>query len=128
MTDVLEIGKLGEQVAARFLKDKGFEILEMNFKNNSGRRLGEIDIIAKDKKENELVFVEVKTRGYQKYKDTLPEENITASKLRKLSKIASVYLNYKNLTGADYRFDAISVWLDTSSGTAKIKHIRNIFL
>lgn len=128
MTDALGIGKLGEQVAAKFLKDNGYDIIEMNFKNNFGRRLGEIDIIAKDGVKNELVFVEVKTREYQKYKDTLPEENITHSKLRKLSRIASAYLNYKNLSDASYRFDAVSVWLDHNSKMAKIKHIRNIFL
>jgi len=120
------IGSMGEQAAAKFLEGNGYEILEMNFKNNLGRRLGEIDVIANDKKTGELVFVEVKTREYRKYKDTLPEENITPSKLRKLSKIASAYLNNKRLNGIDYRFDAVSVWLDQSTNTAKIKHIRSL--
>lgn len=120
------IGKKGEEIAAKFLKNKGFEILEMNYKNDSGRRLGEIDIIAKEK--DELVFAEIKTRDYQKYKDTLPEENITHSKLRKLSKIASQYLYSHKLQDSKYRFDSISVWIDLDSKMAKIKHIRNIFL
>ncbi|PJA87166.1 MAG: YraN family protein, partial [Candidatus Moranbacteria bacterium CG_4_9_14_3_um_filter_42_9] len=106
MTDILGIGKKGEEIAAEFLKNNGYEIIEMNFKNRLGRVIGEIDIIAKELKSRELVFVEVKTREYQKYKDTLPEENITPAKLRKLSKIASAWLNYKNLAGASYRFDA----------------------
>lgn len=122
-----ETGQQGEQIAADFLKNNGYNILEMNFKNNSGRRLGEIDIIAKDKN-GELVFVEVKTREYQKYKNTLPEENITRDKLHKLSKIASSYLYKNNLKDVDYRFDAISVWLDFETRLAKIKHIQNIFL
>lgn len=125
MADFLGIGKIGEQAAAKFLKDSGYEILEMNFKNDSGRRLGEIDIIAKDPAD-EIVFVEVKTREYQKYQNTLPEENITSAKLRKLSRIASAWLNYKNLKDAAYRFDAISVWLDQETNTAKIKHIKNL--
>lgn len=119
-------GKTGEQIAANFLRGKGYEIIEMNFKNNTGRRMGEIDIIAKDKENDELVFVEVKTREYQKYKNTLPEENITYSKLRKLSRIASAYLNKVRLTEASYRFDAVSVWLDWETRMAKIKHISNI--
>jgi len=107
-----ETGQAGEQVAADYLRKNGYDILEMNYQNNSGRRLGEIDIIAKDKKADELVFVEVKTRDYQKYGATLPEENITRDKLKKLSRIASAYLNQKDLRDASYRFDAISVWLD----------------
>jgi len=122
-----ETGQQGEQIAADFLKNNGYSILEMNFKNNSGRRLGEIDIISKDKN-GELVFVEVKTREYQKYKDSLPEENITRDKLHKLSKIASAYLYQNNLKDANYRFDAISVWLDFETRLAKVKHIKNMFL
>jgi putative endonuclease len=119
-------GRLGEEAAANFLRRNGYEIIEMNFKNTMGRAIGEIDIVAKDLESQELVFVEVKTREYQKYKDTLPEENITPSKLRKLSKIASAYLNYKNLMDASYRFDAISVWLDQETTMVKIKHIKSI--
>ena len=118
-----EIGQAGEQVAADYLKAKGYAILDMNFKNDSGRRLGEIDIIAKDKAADELVFVEVKTRDYQKYGATLPEENITHDKLKNLSRIAAAYLNQENLRDANYRFDAISVWLDFKTRRAKIKHI-----
>jgi len=120
------IGSMGERAAARFLQDNGYDIIGMNFKNKLGRTIGEIDIIAKELKSRELVFVEVKTREYQKYKDTLPEENITPAKLRKLSKIASAWLNYKNLAGASYRFDAISVWLDRTTKQAKIKHIKSL--
>jgi putative endonuclease len=120
-------GQIGEQVATDYLKKQDYEILERNFKNKTGRILGEIDIIAKDKEMNEIVFVEVKTREYQKYKDTLPEENITPSKLRKLNKIATRYLQENNLRDAAYRFDAISVWLDYATRNAKIKHLKSIF-
>ena len=121
------IGKDGEIAAANFLKNLGYEILDQNFKNTTGRVIGEIDIIAKDKKMNELVFVEVKTREYQRYRDTLPEENITPSKLHKLNKIATRYLQEKNMQEAAYRFDAVSVWLDYTTRLAKIKHLKSIF-
>ena len=121
-------GSIGEQIAADFLERAGYEILEMNYKNEWGRRLGEIDIIARDRKEKILVFVEVKTRDFFKYGETLPEENITRSKLRKLNKIANAYLLSKNLRSVDHRFDAVSVWLDLGSKNAKIKHIRCMFL
>ena len=125
-TQKRKFGDLGEKVAARYLKNKGYEILETNYQNNSGRRLGEIDIIAKDLERNELVFVEVKTREYFKFKDTLPEENITPFKLRKLAKIAETYLKTKKLFNENFRFDAISVWLDLDSKKAKVKHILSI--
>ena len=122
------VGQIGEKVAADFLRQKGYDILETNYKNNSGYRLGEIDIIARDKKSEEIIFVEVKTRNYQKYKDTLPEENITYNKLRKLEKIANAYLLKQHWRDKPFRFDAISIWLDLASRRAKIKHLPSICL
>jgi putative endonuclease len=128
MTNHLDIGQAGEKVAEEFLQKKGYVILGRNFKNDTGRRLGEVDIIAEDKENDELVFVEVKTRDFQKYRNTLPEENITFNKLKKLSKIANAYLYKNNLRDKNYRFDAISVWLDFETRNAKVKHIQDISL
>jgi len=122
------IGQMGEKVAANFLRRKGYEILGTNYQNSSGRRLGEIDIIAREKESGEIVFVEVKTREYEKYKDTLPEENITYSKLKKMERIASSYLYTHRLREKPYRFDAISVWLDLALRKAKIKYLKSICL
>lgn len=121
------IGKDGELAAANFLENIGYKLLTRNFTNKNGRSLGEIDLIFKDPELDELVFVEVKTRDYRKYKDTLPEENITQSKLHKMSRIATRYLQDENLQDKNYRFDAVSVWLDYATRTAKIKHLKNIF-
>lgn len=126
MSITSQTGQTGEDIAVNYLKNNGYEIIGTNFKNDSGRRLGEIDIIAKDKASDELVFVEVKARDYARYSDTLPEENITRDKLRKLAKIASAYLRVNNLQNEAYRFDAISVWLDFATRRAKIKHIKNL--
>jgi len=125
-SDKATTGQTGEQVAANFLKSKDYEILDMNFQNDSGRRLGEIDIVAKDLDQNEIVFVEVKTREYHKYKDTLPEENISYQKLRKLDKIATIYLRQHKMTDYAYRFDAVSIWLNFETRMAKIKHIQGL--
>lgn len=121
------IGQLGERVAANYLKNKGYAILEMNYKNSFGRRIGEIDIVAEDCKARELVFVEVKTRNFS-CSETLPEENITFSKLRKLSKIAQDYLRKHQKLDSSYRFDAVSVWIDREGKKARIKHMQSIFL
>jgi len=125
-TESKNLGDLGEKAAADYLKNKGYGIIERNFENAVGRRLGEIDIIAMDNRENELVFVEVKTRELDKFRNTLPEENITYPKIRKLAKIAGAYLRLRGLEDANYRFDAISVWLDKNGRQAKIKHILSL--
>lgn len=122
------IGKLGEQMASDFLQEKGYEIIEINFKNPLGRQLGEIDIIAREKKTRELIFVEVKTRDFQKYQDTLPEENITFSKLKRISKIAEFYLKKNQWKDSAFRFDAISVWVDEKRKIARFRHLKNIYL
>jgi len=123
-TSKRSFGDLGEKLAANYLKKKGYKILDLNFQNTSGRRLGEIDIVALEG--DCLVFVEVKTREMGKYSDTLPEENITHWKLMRLEKIATAYLRLKKLEDSEYRFDALSVWLDPASKIAKIKHIESL--
>lgn len=119
-------GAKGEEIAARFLIGKGYRIIGRNFKNYKGRQLGEIDIIAE--KSKEIIFVEVKTRDLKKYGKTLPEENITRSKLHKLSKIANSYIKMNNLWDHPYHFDAVSVWLSQDFNKYEIKHIENIFI
>ncbi len=88
--------------AARFLKDKGLTILEHSYRN----RQGEIDLIAKDK--DYTVFVEVK------YRKTAakghPEEAVSYSKARKISKVADHYRIYKKMSeDANIRFDVVAI-------------------
>lgn len=120
------LGQLGEDAAVEFLKKQGYKVVARNFKNRVGRQVGEIDIIAR--KNGEIVFVEVKTRNLENYGDTLPEENITPAKLRKLAKIANIYIKYNKLLDAPYHFDALSVWIGADHQAAKIKHLENIFI
>jgi len=107
-----QLGCLGEEKAAKFLKKSGYKILERNFKNSRGKRFGELDIIAYDKKSKEVVFVEVKSRLNKPGKTIIPEENITYSKLIKLQKIAQIYLMQKHWQNRPYRFDAIAINFD----------------
>jgi len=122
----LSTGARGEKAALNYLKKQDYKILETNFFNPKGRRLGEIDIIAKDGKE--IVFVEIKTR-LDYYKNApLPEESITCKKLHKLNKIASFYITKNYLFDVPYRFDAITLLADTENNCAKLKHLKNVFL
>ena len=120
------IGELGEKIAAKYLKKKGYKILEKNFTNTQGRRLGEIDIIAR--KNKEIVFVEVKSKETKENQNVLPEEKINKSKLHKLEKISAVYIKNNDLWKSSYRFDGISVWISANRKDYKIKHMQNIFI
>lgn len=124
----LSIGATGEAVAARYLKRKGFSVLEHNYRNPTGRRLGEIDIIAE--KDGEIVFVEVKTRHLTGRMENapLPEENITPRKLHKLEKIARYYLRVTGKESSPYRFDAVSVLYSPEDRQARIRHLEYIYL
>ncbi|HFC76928.1 MAG TPA: YraN family protein [Candidatus Moranbacteria bacterium] len=128
----IKIGELGEKLAGKYLKKKGYKIIEFNFQNKKGRRLGEIDIIAKTKNKiggsYKIVFVEVKTRIVKAGENNiLPEENITRQKMWKLQKIAQVYIKENGLWDFAYGFDAVTVILDVNRQSAKIKHFKDIF-
>ena len=107
------LGLAGEKKAVNFLLSKGFLILETNL----SIRNFEIDIIAIDQLNNELVFFEVKTRKND-YSGR-PSLAISKKKLKKITTVAQFYCEIKKLD-YDYRFDAIEVIGD------KIKHIENI--
>lgn len=110
------LGKKGEKIAVRFLKAKGFKIVETNYRI----RGGEIDIVAID--QETLVYIEVKTRTSDEFGS--PEESITPRKIKYLMRTAKFYRNSrKNLPDLE-RIDVISI--DLSNPTqALIKHIKN---
>jgi putative endonuclease len=81
-----EVGKLAEDLAAKFLENKGYKIMERNF---HFKRFGEIDIIAL--KKNLINFVEVKSLS--KESDFIPEIHFNKKKFKKIEKIASFYAN-----------------------------------
>ena len=126
-THIKEIGKLGERIAANYFKARGCEILEMNFENHFGYRLGEIDIVAQDPKKNEIIFAEVKTRQKGTSNSEAPEIAISRAKYHKLSKIISNYLRKNNLLDCDYRLDAIAIELDMNTRKANLKHLKYIY-
>lgn len=95
-----EKGRAGEKIASDFLKGKGYQILEINWRFNHK----EIDIIAKDEKE--IVFVEVKSRKDESF--GLPEEAVTSAKEQHLIEAAEVYLE-RNEIDLEVRFDVITL-------------------
>lgn len=97
----LSTGKSGEKLAADFLRKSGYKIIATNYRN----RLGEIDIIARDK--DTLCFVEVKTRTSDRYGS--PKEALSYSKQRHMAKAALFYLKEKGLLEKRARFDLVSI-------------------
>jgi len=121
-------GSLGEKLGCQYLKRKGYTILATNYCNTTGRRLGEIDIVAQ--KGKELIFVEVKTLLGRSSEENilLPEASITRSKLHKLERIVACYLFEKKCQSTPYHFDALAIVYDKENKKAFIKHLEHIFL
>jgi len=94
-------GRESESNAVKHLKKQGYKILEQNYRT----KLGEIDIIAKDKKT--LVFVEVKARSSDRYGN--PKWAITPKKKRQMSKVALYYLKITKQTNVKARFDVVTI-------------------
>lgn len=109
----LEIGRRGEDAAARFLERRGYDILERNWKCD----FGEADIIARN--EAAIVFVEVKTRTDEQL--GLPEEAVGPEKRQRYERIAAAYLRDNETPEAEVRFDIIGI-LVVSSDRALIRH------
>ncbi|MEP7162620.1 MAG: YraN family protein [Candidatus Moraniibacteriota bacterium] len=125
MAEHIATGQLGEDLAASYLKGEGFKILARNVANPFGKRLGELDIVAEQKKE--IVFVEVKTlRERPDGEEWLPEWNATPRKFVKLERIAAYYLKKEGLSERSYRFDVVAVTLREGKEPS-IKHIEYAF-
>lgn len=111
-------GYKGEDDAARFLEDKGYQILKMNFHFG---RYGEIDIVAKHGEY--LVFVEVKLRKSKSFGH--PLESITQRKVNSLRRAAEGYLYVNKLTDHPCRFDVIAI--EKTGTVSEFTHIENAF-
>ncbi len=120
-TEKQNIGKLGEDIAVKYLEKHGYKILERNYR----KPWGEIDIVAQQS--NELVFVEVKAQN--KEFEWRPEENITFHKKHQLSRIVSTYLKINKIPeDQNWRIDVLAITLDFKTKNAQIEHIQNIIL
>lgn len=113
----IALGKYGEDLAGKRLKDLGYKVLKTNYKC----KLGEIDLIAKDG--DVLVFVEVKTRRNSPLDQVKDAVNIR--KQRQISKAALYYMQSNNLKGIKARFDVAAVRLIDEK--KEIEIIRNAF-
>lgn len=123
------IGKIGEQIACKFLKSKGFLIMDTNYR----KKWGEIDIVAK--KSKKLYFMEVKTVSREKLEDLShetndfyrPEDNMHPWKINRLSRAIQSYLAEKEVfEEIDWQLDLITVRLVLDAKKAKVDRLENI--
>lgn len=113
------LGNRGEEEAKKYLKRHGYKIIENNY------RFGhlEIDLIARQN--NQLIFIEVKTRI--KTTDSLNDNPLTKWQINNLKRAITAYC-YKNHADFDLvRLDLIIILVNQSKKTAELKHYRDIF-
>lgn len=111
----IEKGKLGEEIALKYIISKGGKVIEKNYRT----KMGEVDIIAK--LNGELVFVEVKSRSNINY--GYPAESVNYKKKRKITNVAKYYILDNSLENLSIRFDVIEIYFNEK----KINHIVNAF-
>jgi putative endonuclease len=112
-----QLGKLGEAIAARWLRRRGWRIVAERFR--SGHR--DLDLIVE--RAGTVAFVEVKTRHRSAFGD--PVEAVSWRKRRELIRSAMVWADRFGPPGASYRFDVVGVVV--AGRDAKIRHIENAF-
>ncbi len=108
-----ERGRQFEELARKYFVEHGFEILEKNWQ--AGHK--EIDLIVK--KDNQIVFVEVKSASSKRFGH--PSERVDKRKIRNLSHAANQYILVNNLQNVDMRFDVVTFVDD------QLEHYENAF-
>ena len=116
MTDNIKRGKEGEQLTEDFLKEKGYVVLERNYRYKKS----EIDLVVSQ--DNWLIFVEVKTRSSNAF--GYPEDFVEKSQQEKIFEGALHYMDAKDWLG-NVRYDIVAV--DLSTGIPEITHIEDAF-
>lgn len=113
-----KIGKFGEEKACEYLIKNNYKILDRNF----SCRQGEIDIVAVSE-QNELVFVEVKTRRSLNY--GTPCEAVTYNKVKHIVASSKFYIYLNNFYNLSVRYDVIEIFV--YNYTFSVNHIINAF-
>jgi len=112
------VGEYGERVAERYLTAAGLVVLDRNWRCAEG----EVDLILRDGPD--VVFCEVKTRRGDAY--GRPAEAIRHDKVRRLRRLAMLWLDQSELRPRDLRFDVVEV-LPQARGATLVEHIRAAF-
>lgn len=125
LTPRQKVGNLGESIVAKYLENKGFSVVDRNFRKS----YGEIDVIVERK--GKLHFVEVKSvsretsdwgaKGYR------PEENVHPQKMRRLANTIQAYLSTRG-GEVEWQFDVVTVEIDHTRKVAHCTLLENVIL
>lgn len=131
-------GNIGEDLACKYLKKRGFKIIDRNYL----KRCGEIDIIAKNN--NTIHFIEVKSVSREipsvkspnpsigvsyETSDYRPEDNINKNKIRRIARTMQSYFEEKGLSvTCEWCFDVIVVYIDKKRRLGRVNMIKDIIL
>lgn len=130
LTDKQIIGQKGEDLACKFLEEKGFKIIDRNYR----KKWGELDIVACPERSRgvtrEIRFIEVKTVTHGTDVGYDPEENVHPWKRQRLGRAIQTWLlDHEEYDDFDWQCDVISVYLHSStSNTHKIDWLEDIEL
>ena len=115
------LGATGEEIAVDYLISQGYVVFDRNWRSKSG----EIDIIASEKfnSQDELIFIEVKTRSSRDYGD--PIEAITATKYLRMYRLALEWLSENSASREAWRLDVISIVISRAQ-EVEIDHLKRV--
>lgn len=119
-----EKGKIGEDIACKFLEKKGFSILARNYR----KKWGELDIVAR--KNNTTHFFEVKSVS-RSFKDSVhndykPEDNVNYFKSQQISRMIRTYL--AEFGEMSWHFHILSVYMNQTTRLARVKWLKDVIL
>lgn len=112
------LGEEGEEIAARYLRENGYQILDRNWRIKEG----ELDIVALTP-DDEIIFVEVKSRSSAAYGD--PLESISVDKAMRIQRLALAWLAMHQRLGANFRIDAVGILIGRT-GEVTIDYRRGV--
>ncbi len=119
-------GELGEHIAVRFLKERGFDVIERNYT----RKWGEIDVIVR--KKDTVHFIEVKSVSCNNIDDIdeinalRPEEQMHSNKQERLGRTISTYIEGGSV--GKWRFGLVCVFIDRTGRRAKVRTYMDMIL
>lgn len=116
----LQLGRRGEHLAAAYIAEQGYTIIERNWRCMAG----EIDLIAAY--EGKIIFIEVRTRRATGTFGAAAE-SVQYRKQQKVRSLARYYLHHRRLHDSFIRFDVIAIELDLDGKYRRLTHIRHAF-
>lgn len=114
----LAVGRKGEELAVKYLLNKGYEILARNYRC----KIGELDVVARHAQT--LIFIEVRSSSSLAF--GWPHESVNNKKKAKLRLVAQYYIQ-SNCINLPVRFDVIGISFSTDGQLRKIEHVADAF-